>query len=102
MTQLFGTDGIRGVVGEWPLDAEMFLKLGQAAGKVLKTKQNASVIIGRDTGQSGIMLQSALTAGLLSSGINVIDVGIIPTSAISWLVPRLDAEAGVVISASHN
>ena len=102
MTQLFGTDGIRGVVGEWPLDPEAFLKLGQAAGQVLKTHQNASVIIGRDTRQSGIMLQSALIAGLLSSGVSVIDVGVIPTSAISWLVHRLNAEAGVVISASHN
>ncbi len=102
MTQLFGTDGIRGVVGEWPLVPEFFLKLGQAAGKVLKTQPNASVIIGRDTRQSSIMLQNALSAGLLSSGMNVIDVGVIPTSAVSWLVSRLNTEAGVVISASHN
>ncbi len=102
MIQLFGTDGIRGVVGEWPLVPEFFLKLGQAAGAVLKTQPNASVVIGRDTRQSGIMLQSALTAGLLSCGINVIDLGVIPTSAVSWLTPRLSAEAGVVISASHN
>ena len=102
MTQLFGTDGIRGVVGEGPLVPEFFLKLGQAAGKVLKTQPNASVVIGRDTRQSGIMLQSALTAGLLSCGINVIDLGVIPTSAVSWLTPRLSAETGVVISASHN
>src|SRR5436190_13275229 len=98
MTQLFGTDGIRGVVGQWPLVPELFLKLGQAAGKVLKTQPNASVVIGRDTRQSGIMLQSALSAGLLSSGVNVIDLGVIPTSAVSWLVPQLNAEAGVVIS----
>jgi phosphomannomutase len=102
MTKLFGTDGIRGTVGEWPLVPEFFLKLGQAAGKVLKTQPNASVVIGRDTRQSGVMLQSALTAGLLSCGINVIDLGVIPTSAVSWLTPRLNAEAGVVISASHN
>lgn len=102
MTQLFGTDGIRGTVGQWPLVPEFFLKLGQAAGKVLKTQPNASVVIGRDTRQSGVMLQNALTAGLLSCGINVIDLGIIPTSAVSWLTPRLNAEAGVVISASHN
>lgn len=102
MTQLFGTDGIRGVVGEWPLVPEFFLKLGQAAGKVLKTQPNASVVIGRDTRQSGVMLQNALTAGLLSCGVNVIDLGVIPTSAVSWLTPRLNAEAGVVISASHN
>jgi len=102
MTQLFGTDGIRGVVGEWPLVPELFLKLGQAAGKVLKMQENASVVIGRDTRQSGVMLQNALSAGLLSCGINVIDIGVIPTAAVSWLVPRLNAEAGVVISASHN
>ena len=102
MTQLFGTDGIRGVVGEWPLVPEFFLKLGQAAGKVLKTQPNASVVIGRDTRQSGVMLQNALSAGLLGCGVNVIDLGVIPTSAVSWLTPQLNAEAGVVISASHN
>jgi phosphoglucosamine mutase len=102
MTQLFGTDGIRGGVGEWPLVPEFFLKLGQAAGKVLKTQPNASVVIGRDTRQSGVMLQNALSAGLLSCGINVIVLGVIPTTAVSWLVPQLNAEAGAVISASHN
>jgi len=103
MTELFGTDGIRGTVGEWPLVPEFFLKLGQVAGRILKTQKNASFIIGRDTRHSGAMLQAALSAGLLSSGVNIIDVRIIPTSAISWLIPHvISAEAGAVISASHN
>lgn len=101
----FGTDGIRGTVGEWPLVPEFFLKLGQATGKVLKSRNDSTIIIGRDTRQSCIMLQNALCAGLLSSGISVYDVGVIPTSAISWLVSNIGGEAveaGVVISASHN
>jgi phosphoglucosamine mutase len=98
----FGTDGIRGITGEWPLVPEFFLRLGQAAGKILKTEKNSAVIIGRDTRQSGVMLQNALSAGLLSSNINIIDLGIIPTAAVSWLVSSIKAEAGIVISASHN
>jgi phosphoglucosamine mutase len=103
--KFFGTDGIRGTVGEWPLVPEFFLKLGQATGKVLKSRNDSTIIIGRDTRQSCVMLQNALCAGLLSSGISVYDVGVIPTSAVSWLVSNIggDAvEAGVVISASHN
>lgn len=100
--QLFGTDGIRGVVGEWPLIPEFFLKLGQAAGHALRTGGNTTFVIGRDTRQSAVMLQNALTAGLLSSNVSVIDVGVIPTSAVSWLVPHMQVEAGAVISASHN
>src|SRR5512147_2839763 len=100
--RLFGTDGIRGMVGEWPLLPEFFLKLGLAAGQTLRTKNNTTFIIGRDTRQSGVMLQDALTAGLLSSNISVIDIGVIPTSAISWLVQHTKADAGIVISASHN
>ena len=100
--KLFGTDGIRNIVGEWPLIPEFFLKLGQATGQVFGDENNTIFIIGRDTRQSGIMLQDALTAGLLSSGVNVFDVGIIPTSAISWLVPQIKANIGSVISASHN
>ena len=74
----FGTDGIRGTVGESPLTPEFFLKLGQAAGKVLRTPKNSAIVIGRDTRRSGIMLQNALCAGFLSSGINIIDLGVIP------------------------
>lgn len=102
MSKLFGTDGIRGFVGHWPLTPEFFLRLGQVVGKILSTEKNSTIIIGRDTRQSGVMLQSALSAGLLSSNINVIDMEIIPTAAISWLVPFVKAEAGIVISASHN
>src|SRR3972149_10878514 len=102
MTQLFGTDGIRGIVGEWPLVPEFFLRLGQAAGEVLRTENNSTILIGRHTRQSGTMLQNALSAGLLSRNVNVIDLGIIPTAAVSWLVSATKAEAGIVISASHN
>jgi phosphoglucosamine mutase len=98
----FGTDGIRGTIGDWPMVPEFFLRLGQAAGKVLKAEKNSTILIGRDTRQSGIMLQNALSAGLLSSNINVIDLGIIPTAAVSWLVSSIKSEAGIVISASHN
>jgi phosphoglucosamine mutase len=102
MLKLFGTDGIRGRVGESPLTPEFFLRLGQAAGKVLKSEKKSSVIIGRDTRQSGIMLQNAITAGLLSSSVDIIDLGVIPTAAVSWMVSSIKAEAGIVISASHN
>ncbi|MBS4034250.1 MAG: phosphoglucosamine mutase, partial [Ignavibacterium sp.] len=98
----FGTDGIRGTTGEWPLVPEFFLRLGHAAGKVLKAEKNSTVIIGRDTRQSSILLQHALSAGLLSSDINIIDLGIIPTAAVSWLISSIKAEGGIIISASHN
>ena len=98
----FGTDGIRGTIGDWPLVPEFLLKLGQATGKVLKAEKNSTILIGRDTRQSGVMLQYALSAGLLSSNVNVIDLGIVPTAAVSWLVLSIKAEAGIVISASHN
>ncbi len=100
--KFFGTDGIRGTVGNLPLTPEFILKLGQAAGRVLKAEKNSTILIGRDTRQSGIMLQNALSAGLLSSNINIIDLGVIPTAAVSWLVTTIKADAGIVISASHN
>ena len=103
--KFFGTDGIRGTVGEWPLVPEFFLRLGQATAKVLKTRNDSTIIIGRDTRQSCVMLQNALCAGLLNGGVSVYDVGVIPTSAVSWLVSSIGGEAveaGVVISASHN
>ena len=93
---------IRGMVGDKPLIPEFVLKLGQAVGKVLKSQNNSTVMIGRDTRQSGIMLLNALSAGLLSNNINIIDLGIIPTAAVSWLVASMKVEAGIVISASHN
>jgi phosphoglucosamine mutase len=99
----FGTDGIRGQVGEYPLVPEFMIHLGLATGHVMKEDEsNPTFVIGRDTRQSGQMLQNALIAGLLSAGVTIIDVGVIPTPGVAYLVRRLDAEAGVVISASHN
>ena len=99
----FGTDGIRGTVGEWPLVPEFFLKLGLAFGQVMgRPDQSMTVVIGRDTRQSGELLQAAITSGLLFGGIDVIDAGVIPTAGIAWLVRRMNLAAGIVISASHN
>lgn len=99
----FGTDGIRGVVGVNPLTPEFVLRLGMAAGSVLKELGGENtIVIGRDTRQSGPMLQSALTAGLLSAGVNVMDAGVMTTPGVAYLVRKLGAAAGVVISASHN
>ena len=103
MTRLFGTDGVRGTVGEWPLVPEFALTLGKAAGAVLAADSGQpTVIVGRDTRQSGPMLQSALVAGLLASGADVLELGVITTPGVSWLTHKLGASAGVVISASHN
>lgn len=103
MGKLFGTDGIRGAVGHWPLLPSFVLQLGQAAGRVIRgDRREATIVIGRDTRQSGAMLQEALDAGLMSSGVHVIDLGVVPTPGVAWLVRHLDADAGVVISASHN
>ncbi|HEX2863379.1 MAG TPA: phosphoglucosamine mutase, partial [Deinococcales bacterium] len=99
----FGTDGIRSIAGEEPLTAEFTLHLGRAAAEVLK-KQSArpTVVIGRDTRRSGDMLEAALAAGLMSRGVNVTHLGVIPTPGVSYLTRQLSAVAGVVISASHN
>lgn len=103
MTQFFGTDGVRGLVGEWPMTPEFALRLGQAAGHVLNANdRNVTVVVGRDTRLSGPLLHNALTAGLLASGVDVVDAQVIPTAGVAWLVRRMGAQAGVVISASHN
>ncbi|HET8898520.1 MAG TPA: phosphoglucosamine mutase [Rhodanobacteraceae bacterium] len=99
----FGTDGIRGRVGEWPVTAELMLKLGRAAGKVLGDAQGrATVVIGKDTRVSGYMFESALEAGLVAAGADVRLLGPVPTPAVAWLTRSLRANAGIVISASHN
>jgi len=99
----FGTDGIRGTVGKTPLVPEFITKLGYAAGVVLSRRgSHPTFVIGRDTRQSGEMLQSALTTGLLASGATVIDLGVITTPGVAFMVRKISAEAGVVISASHN
>ncbi len=99
----FGTDGVRGHVGQDPLTPEFVNRLGYAAGMVLsRTASHPTFVIGRDTRQSGEMLQSALTTGLLASGATVVDLGVITTPGVAFMVRKMNAEAGVVISASHN
>lgn len=98
----FGTDGIRGRVGEAPITPDFVLKLGWAAGKVLSDKHCRQVLIGKDTRISGYMFESALEAGLSAAGIDTRLLGPMPTPAIAYLTRTLGACAGIVISASHN
>ena len=98
----FGTDGIRGRVGDTPVTADFMLRLGRAAGKVLAAGDSRAVVIGKDTRISGYMFESALEAGLAAAGANVALLGPMPTPAIAYLTRTLHACAGIVISASHN
>ncbi|AKJ41072.1 phosphoglucosamine mutase [Pragia fontium] len=98
----FGTDGIRGKVGEHPITPEFVLKLGWAAGKVLARHGSRKIIIGKDTRISGYMLESALEAGLAAAGLSASFTGPMPTPAVAYLTRTFRAEAGIVISASHN
>jgi len=98
----FGTDGIRGKVGENMINPEFVMKLGWAAGKVLAGQGTNKVLIGKDTRISGYMLESALEAGLSAAGINIGLLGPMPTPAIAYLTKTFRSEAGIVISASHN
>lgn len=98
----FGTDGIRGKVGESPITPDFVLKLGWAAGKVLARNGSKKIIIGKDTRISGYMLESALEAGLAAAGLSAAFTGPMPTPAIAYLTRTFRAEAGIVISASHN
>lgn len=101
MGKLFGTDGIRGIVGE-DLTHDLAMKIGEAAAYVLGGKKDLVVLIGRDTRISGQMLSSALSAGFMSQGAKVIDLGVVPTPAVSYLVKKYNASMGAMISASHN
>jgi len=98
----FGTDGIRGKVGVDPITPEFMLKLGWSAGRVFASKGVGRILIGKDTRISGYMFESALEAGLVSAGIDVLFLGPMPTPAIAYLTRTFNAEAGIVISASHN
>jgi phosphoglucosamine mutase len=98
----FGTDGVRGRVGEHPITADWILRLGRAAGIVLAGDNKRSVVIGKDTRISGYMFESALEAGLAAAGANVLLLGPMPTPAVAYLTRTLYACAGIVISASHN
>ena len=98
----FGTDGVRGKVGQHPITPDFVMKLGWAAGKVLSQTGTKTVLIGKDTRISGYMLESALEAGLSAAGVNAALLGPMPTPAIAYLTRTFRAEAGIVISASHN
>ena len=98
----FGTDGVRGLVGQYPITPEFVMKLGYAAGKVLAAKGTKKVLVGKDTRISGYMFESALEAGFSAAGIDIGLLGPMPTPAIAYLTKTFRAEAGIVISASHN
>ncbi len=106
--QFFGTDGIRGVVGQDPITPDFFIRLGFAIGSILvknntdKKIKHPSVVIGKDTRVSGYMLESALEAGFIAAGVDVYLTGPMPTPAIAYLTKALRSQAGIVISASHN
>lgn len=98
----FGTDGIRGRVGEFPVNPDFMLKLGWAAGRVLGNGQGGRVVIGKDTRLSGYIFESALEAGLAAAGLDVLLLGPMPTPAVAHMTRTFHADAGIVISASHN
>ncbi len=98
----FGTDGVRGKVGTFPITPDFILKLGWAAGRVLSQQGTKKVLIGKDTRISGYMLEAALEAGLSAAGLQAALTGPMPTPAIAYLTQTFRAEAGIVISASHN
>ena len=98
----FGTDGIRGRVGEYPITPDFMLKLGWAAGMAFRKMGACRVLVGKDTRISGYMFESALEAGLSAAGADVLLLGPMPTPAIAYLTRTFHAEAGIVISASHN
>ncbi len=98
----FGTDGIRGRVGQFPITPEFCLRLGWAVGMVFSRRGHANIVIGKDTRISGYMLESVLESGLVSAGANVSLIGPMPTPAIAYLTRTVRADAGIVVSASHN
>jgi len=104
MTKLFGTDGVRGTANIYPMTAEMALRIGAAVGRYFKRESSGvhRVVIGKDTRLSGYMFESALTAGLTSTGMNVLLLGPVPTPAVGLLTRSMRADLGVMISASHN
>ena len=99
----FGTDGIRGTVGEAPITPDFMLRLGHAVGQVLRQgERRPTVLIGKDTRISGYMIESALEAGFASAGVDVVLTGPLPTPGVAYLTRALRLDLGVVISASHN
>ena len=104
MRKLFGTDGIRGTANTPPMTAEMALRIGAAVGRYFRHEAGGvhRVVIGKDTRQSGYMFENALTAGLTSTGMNVLLLGPVPTPAVGLMTRSMRADLGVMISASHN
>ena len=102
-SRLFGTDGIRGVANVYPMTAEMALRVGRAAGHLFQREDRPhTILIGKDTRQSGYMFENALTAGLCSMGVHVLLVGPLPTPGVSYIMRSLRADGAIMISASHN
>ena len=103
MRKLFGTDGIRGIANSFPMTTEMALQIGRATAYVFKNKSKRhKILVGRDTRVSGPMIESALISGICSMGVDVISIGALPTPAIAFLTANMRADAGIMISASHN
>ncbi len=103
MGRLFGTDGIRGVANEYPMTAEMAMNIGRATAHLFKKRGHTpAIVVGKDTRLSGYMLENAMVSGICSMGVNAIMVGVIPTPGIAFLTGSMRADAGIVISASHN
>src|SRR5437764_1518463 len=107
--KIFGTDGVRGVANIEPVTTETALKLGRAAGHVFKSLQNQAqgrgkykIVIGKDTRLSGYMLENAISSGILSMGVDVLFIGPLPTPGVAYVTRSLRADAGIVITASHN
>ena len=102
--KFFGTDGVRGTANQYPMTADMALKIGAAAGRYFRNdgSNGHRVVIGKDTRLSGYMFESALTAGLTSTGMNVLLLGPIPTPGVGMLTTSMRADLGIMISASHN
>ena len=103
MGKLFGTDGIRGVANEYPMTSEIALRIGIATAHIFKRRgHHPRIIIGKDTRISGYMLEHALVSGICSMGVDAYLVGPMPTPGVAFLTSNMRADAGIVISASHN
>src|SRR5207248_998883 len=107
--KIFGTDGVRGTANIEPVTAETALKLGRAAGHVFKNLENKprgrgrhKIVLGKDTRLSGYMLENAISSGILSMGVDVLFIGPLPTPGVAYVTRSLRADAGIVITASHN
>src|SRR5437867_12837388 len=102
--KIFGTDGVRGTANAEPVTAETALKLGRAVANVFKKDHPGrhEIVVGKDTRLSGYMLETAITAGVLSMGVDVLLIGPLPTPGVAYITRSLRADAGIVLTASHN